>query len=208
MNQINEHLADCARKGRGGIRQIWLGRRSDFGNQNDGAFWYLKQTANLQYGEIEGATLAGSLTLAYHLSPADSVGATLEAAPSRKHVVEWRATIPLQDVAARDVVETYLISNDLLMVYQDWAGVYWLVGEEQGLRVRDWTFGTGNSSGQNAYSIRFECVQRWPLRSLTATFVETLIPTRSLSEVAYTDGAEPTDLGNTSLHDLGTIRYN
>lgn len=179
---INPELA-CKATTAGGVLKVWLNARSRFGR-----FWYYRQTERLQYGEITGHS--GTYNNWYPLDMRTTDGELAfdqENDGLRLYPVTLKLNFNAMDIPHRDMIEQMVVAQDAIFVVLDRNSRYWLVGETLGCQI-DWQAQTGQRSGVNQYSITATARERYPIRQLAQSYVDTYVnPPVAIGTVCETD---------------------
>lgn len=75
----------------------------------------------------------------------------------------------------RDRIEEMVVNDDLVAIFKDKNGKWWLIGETSGVSVDTWNFTTGDKGGSNETSIIFDNNERYPIREVDTNYVDQII---------------------------------
>lgn len=174
----------CNSPAPGGISEAWIAQRTQLGR-----FWKYIETRNYQYGIIDGPMSPISnnpwnkLLINRNLSLFTQLSSNV-AAPTFTQSLTLQFN--KQTVISRDNIES-MIYNKPCLIFKDYSGQWWLIGETNGCRVI-WESFTSQKGGVNGYSVIFTAVERFPIRSVSENYINSIInPTlESLCESSWT----------------------
>lgn len=177
----------------GGISTVYVKRRSEIGR-----FWFYNQTSNLQYGEILGHS--GTDNNWYLLvSDVTSItwNQTQSLTPSRNYDMVLKTQFNKMSIYNRDKFEQFVVCKDLVIIFQDNNGNWWLMGETNGCKVNFTAQTDTLTSGNNLFELTFICKERYPIRSVSQDYITEYIEIEPLnlcevdiSELCLTDISE------------------
>lgn len=79
-------------------------------------------------------------------------------------------------VAKRDTLEELINNDNLLLIYQDYNNLWWILGEDKGMKVASYEMVTGAKGGDEIkYSIELENSTKYRIRAVDSSFVNQYI---------------------------------
>lgn len=170
----------CKPKSAGGIRRAWVGDRDSFG------IWRLEQTSPLQYARISGSSKQGVWYPLYPVWQQATYTEAEEGMPTRGYVETLNLPYCRMDAPHRDTFERLAMSNKAVFLAEDLNGNCWLFGEHDGCLVQT-SFDSQAATGTGTYSLQAVCRQTFPLRQLSAAylnFVKGFVPATDINPVS------------------------
>lgn len=173
MNKVTISENNCNGVTIGGIQGIWYFQRSKLGR-----WWTYAQTHTLQYAVITGSnTLRPSKWIKLLFSDDTAQFTQIEnKVPSRSYQMQFTVNVNSMNILNRDKLEQLSVTSDLCVIFLDFNGRYWLMGETNGCYVE-----IGEKTdvifGKNDMSIDFTCTERYPIRQVSASYVAQVIDT-------------------------------
>lgn len=155
-----------------GVTEIYMKNRSELG-----PYWFYEQTNVKQFGMITGViSQTGSWykivcnrnTIKFNQSQANDI--------SRLYNMTFDMIWNKINYIKRDLIEQFVVSDEIVIIFKDTNGLYWLMGETEGCQTLTWNFGTGDKAGQNETSIQLTCAERFPIREVDPSFINSITP--------------------------------
>lgn len=149
-----------------GVTEVLLKNRSELGYQ------YYEQTNNLQYGKIIGVSsqTGRQYKLVCRKQNTNFIQNETKI-NNRLYEMTFDLFFNKIEQIKRDWAEQLSVSDDIVVVFKDKNGKYWLMGETNGCKVGTQNFTTGNSTGTNETSLQFIATERYPIREVDETFI-------------------------------------
>lgn len=169
MNKILNPLQFCVESTIGGIHELYISSRSQWGRR-----WLYEETSNLQYGRIDGSLTIGSFYKLANRINGTTFNQIQELEPSRSYIQTLNVSFNRMDIIKRDSIEQWVVSKDPIFILKDYNGFYWLMGETNGCSIQ-WTANTDDKFGINGDNLTITCRERFPIRQVTDSFVDTYI---------------------------------
>lgn len=167
MNEIYKYDKFCVDKTIGGIRQVWISRRKNFGRT-----WFYSETDKLQFGEILGHS--GDQNTWYFIFNRTSDGIFTQGqtlTPSRSYQMNLSLKFNKNDIINRDMFESLVVSRDLVIAFLDYNNIWWLMGESKGCSV-NWNSSSDQKLGLNQSELIISCNERYPIRTIASTYTD------------------------------------
>lgn len=162
MNVYNKSLTQCGEASLPGIQEVIVTSRSGLGQ-----FWFYQETDTKQSGKIIGNT---DLSATWYRIVSNREFTTFNQTQTNDIARLYQMTLDLRfvkmNVIKRDVIEQMQVANDLVVIFRDKYGAYWLMGETQGCKLSTWNLTSGNNTGSNETVIQFSCTERYPIRQV------------------------------------------
>lgn len=171
MQQYNLCGQECAERVLGGIAEIWVAKRTEFGPFNSTA-WYYEQTHQLQYAKIIYSRAPKRVCMCNILHSIDDAKFSQVQAitPSRNYTMTLDLFFNEYNIVNRDLIEQFVVDDELVIVFLTNAGVYYLMGETNGCSV-NWNFSTEVYKGKFGSSVQFTCIERYPIRIIDDVYL-------------------------------------
>lgn len=171
--RIAQEPLDCVRFGPGGVRAIWVSERDRFGR------WLTQVNAiTLQRQRVIGHT--GQQNVWFSDVRVNRNLATLtetsETTPSTRYAITLTFKMQGWNIDSRNKAEQFYRSKQAIFIVADFAGRYWLVGEEGGCKVTT-AAATEAKDGESGIVLTATCTQRYPLRQVVSSYIEQYVTT-------------------------------
>jgi len=164
----------CPAPSIGGIRELYVTDR-----KNTGRTWYYDETSTLQYGEVVGSSSDASWVRILTDLRSSEITQTLQRDPVRSYDIELNVRLRKTETQSRDAVERLAVIDTPVFIANDFYGQYCLVGEAEGCRIdSDTTIGAVGDASDITFIAR--CLQRSPIREVSATFVAEILARNAL----------------------------
>lgn len=165
---LKQNNVNCSDKGIGGIKRLFYTDRTALGN-----FGYTETNA-IQFGEIINCENPQYWWLIdFSLSTAEFTE-TPKLEPSRYYGQTLSFDIKQMTIESRDFLENLYTNDNIAIVFQDYNNQYFLMGEENGCRFIQ-SFKTGQFKSNQTYNCSFIGFERYPVRTVNSTFVNTFV---------------------------------
>lgn len=155
-----------------GISNIYMKSKQELG-----PYWYYDETNTKQFGRISDVS---SQTGSWYRIVCNRNTVKFNQTQSNNIMRNYNMTLDMVwnkiNYIKRDLIEQFVVTDDLVIIFQDLNGLYWLMGETQGSQCLTWNFGTGDKAGSNETSIQFTCNERFPIREVDPSFINTITP--------------------------------
>jgi hypothetical protein len=173
MKILIEDFISCLEPSIAGVTEIYMKSRSELGE-----YWFYNETNVKQYGEVIG--ISSSTGVWYKIvARRDSIN--FQQTQANEIIRRYNQSIDLTfnkiNYIKRDLIEQLVVSDDIVVIFKDRNGIYWLMGETEGTNVNTWNFGTGSKSGLNETSLQMTCSERFPIREIDPSFINSITPT-------------------------------
>lgn len=152
-----------------GIAEIYVTNRRNLG------YWYYLETSPYQYGEIIGNELTTTWFKIYMRQQSCNFNQVQSKDISRLYEQTLSLFWNKISYYKRDRIEEMVVNDDLVAIFKDKNGKWWLIGRESGCSVNTWNFTTGDKTGSNETSIILECNDRMPIQEVDSTYVNQII---------------------------------
>lgn len=152
-----------------GIAEIYITNRRNLG------YWYYLETSPYQYGEIIGNELTTTWFKIYMRQQSCNFAQVQTRDISRLYEQTLSLFWNKISYYKRDRIEEMVVNDDLVAIFKDKNGKWWLIGETSGVTINTWNFGTGDKAGNNETSIIFDNNERYPIREVDSTYVNQII---------------------------------
>lgn len=149
-----------------GVTEVLLKNRTELGYQ------YYEQTNNLQYGKIIG--ISSQTGRQYKIvCRKQNTNFIQNETKNNNRLYEMTFDLFFNKIEQikRDQAEQLSVSDDIVVVFKDKNGKYWLMGETNGCKVGTQNLTTGNSTGTNETSLQFITTERYPIREVDENFI-------------------------------------
>lgn len=152
-----------------GIAEIYVTNRRNLG------YWYYLETSPYQYGEIIGNELPATWFKIYMRQQSCNFNQSQSKDVSRLYNQTLSLFWNKISFYKRDRIEEMVVNDDLVAIFKDKNGKWWLIGETSGVSVDTWNFTTGDKGGSNETSIIFDNNERYPIREVDTNYVDQII---------------------------------
>lgn len=168
INFLN-YLNECDNKTIGGIGKLYFKERKEIDR------WFYEKTAQLQQGIILGQSGNDNHwhLLLYDLKTAIFTQTELFI-PSRNYDMTLKIQINKMSVYNRDKMEQLSVIKDIVALYEDNNGNWWLMGETFGCRGTHST-STDVDNGNNIYELTLSCKERYPIRNMSQDYIDNYV---------------------------------
>lgn len=189
--KLKQNSVSCSDKGIGGIKRFFYTDRSTLG------LWGYEETHAIQYANIINCSNPQNWWyIDFSLDTAE-FNEVMKLEPSRYYEQRLSFSLKENTINSRDFIENLSTNDNIAVVFQDYNGKYFLVGEENGCRL-SYEFQTQAFKGSQSLNCVFIGNERYPIRQVDETFVNTfVVVSRNISQlytVAELDALTLTDL--------------
>lgn len=172
MKNLIEDLITCFETSIAGVTEIYMKSRSELGE-----YWFYEETNVKQFGKILGnENTTGSWYKVIARRDATNFSQTQSNDIMRLYNMSFDLTFNKINYIKRDFIEQLVVSDDIVIIFKDKNGLYWLMGETEGSRTLSWNFGTGAKQGSNETSISMTCTERFPIREVDSSYINSITP--------------------------------
>lgn len=167
MINLNNILDTCDNTTVGGVHSIYFARRSSFDK------WFYEETAEAQNGRIVGNQVTDKFYPLTVRLDSISYDENISYTPTRQYDKTLSFSLSKASVYNRDRFEQWAVLDDIAILWRDNNDKYWLLGESKGTRMSNYNLQV--NSDDNFYEINLNCVERFPIREVSAEYANTLI---------------------------------